>query len=78
MGGKKFHTAEEMYSYVINPILLSQDRRVFRTSDLAVLWQITSKNTLLTTIRRYCCQASAVQDQERGIFHDQADRFASV
>lgn len=34
-------------------ILLSQDKRVFRTSDLAVLWQITNKNTLLTTIRRY-------------------------
>lgn len=33
--------------------LLEQDRRIFRTSDLAVLWQISNKNTLLTTIKRY-------------------------
>lgn len=33
--------------------LLKQDRRIFRTSDLAVLWQIDNKNTLLTTIKRY-------------------------
>lgn len=34
-------------------ILLEQTRRVFYTSDLAVLWNITNKNTLLTTIKRY-------------------------
>lgn len=34
-------------------MLLEQDRRIFRTSDLAVLWQISNKNTLLTTIKRY-------------------------
>ncbi|OGV96360.1 hypothetical protein A2W24_04475 [Microgenomates group bacterium RBG_16_45_19] len=33
--------------------LLEQDKRLFRTADLAVLWQITNKNTLLTTIKRY-------------------------
>jgi predicted transcriptional regulator of viral defense system len=33
--------------------LLKQDRRVFHTADLAVLWKIDNKNTLLTTIKRY-------------------------
>ncbi|MFH2019376.1 MAG: hypothetical protein ABII80_02085 [bacterium] len=33
--------------------LLKHDRRIFRTSDLAVLWEIQNKNTLLTTIKRY-------------------------
>lgn len=34
-------------------LLLEQDKRIFRTSDLAVLWSIENKNTLLTTIKRY-------------------------
>ncbi|MBU0978681.1 MAG: hypothetical protein ABIJ03_04515 [Patescibacteria group bacterium] len=34
-------------------ILLEQDVRIFRTSDLAVLWETENKNTLWTTIRRY-------------------------
>lgn len=34
-------------------ILLEQDKRIFSTSDLAVLWNITNKNTLHTTIKRY-------------------------
>ena len=33
--------------------LLEQDIRIFRTSDLAVLWEIENKNTLWTTIKRY-------------------------
>lgn len=33
--------------------LLEQDQRIFRTSDLSVLWEIENKNTLWTTIRRY-------------------------
>ncbi len=33
--------------------LLKQDRRIFRTTDLSVLWEIDNKNTLLTTIKRY-------------------------
>ncbi|MBU1200619.1 hypothetical protein KJ953_03790 [Patescibacteria group bacterium] len=33
--------------------LLKQDRRTFRTTDLAILWEINNKNTLLTTIKRY-------------------------
>jgi len=34
-------------------ILLNQDRRLFTTSDLSLLWSIENKNTLLTTIKRY-------------------------
>lgn len=33
--------------------LLEQEKRILRTSDLAVLWGVTNKNTLLTTIKRY-------------------------
>lgn len=34
-------------------ILLEQERRVFRTADLSVLWGVDNKNSLLTTIKRY-------------------------
>src|SRR3989338_5917264 len=34
-------------------ILLKQDQKLFHTSDLALLWHITNKNTLYTTIKRY-------------------------
>jgi len=34
-------------------VLLKQDRKLFHTNDLALLWGITNKNTLYTTIRRY-------------------------
>ncbi|OIP98337.1 hypothetical protein AUJ94_00140 [bacterium CG2_30_40_12] len=34
-------------------VLLEQERRVFRTSDLALLWEIDNRNTLLTTVKRY-------------------------
>lgn len=33
--------------------LLEQNTRIFKTSDLAVLWGIENKNTLWTTIKRY-------------------------
>ena len=33
--------------------LLKQDRKLFHTNDLALLWKITNKNTLYTTIKRY-------------------------
>ena len=33
--------------------LLSQDVRIYRTSDLALLWEITNKSTLWITISRY-------------------------
>jgi len=34
-------------------ILLKQNRQLFHTSDLSLLWGITNKNTLYTTIKRY-------------------------
>lgn len=34
-------------------ILLEQERRIFKTSDLSLLWGIDNRNTLLTTIKRY-------------------------
>ena len=34
--------------------LLKQKERVFHTQDLAVIWEITNKNTLYTAIKRYC------------------------
>jgi predicted transcriptional regulator of viral defense system len=33
--------------------LLQLDRKLYHTGDLAVLWDITNKNTLYTTISRY-------------------------
>lgn len=36
--------------------LIQQDRHLFHTGDLAVLWGITNRNTLYTTIKRYCRQ----------------------
>lgn len=38
--------------YRINS-LLKQDQKLFHTADLAVLWNISNKNTLYTTIKRY-------------------------
>ena len=29
------------------------DRKIYHTNDLAILWNITNKNTLYTTIKRY-------------------------
>ena len=34
-------------------VLLKQERKLFHTNDLALLWGITNKNTLYTTIKRY-------------------------
>ncbi|MBU0486815.1 MAG: hypothetical protein KKA07_03255 [Bacteroidetes bacterium] len=34
-------------------ILLKQDRKTFHTEDLSLLWNISIRNTLLTTIKRY-------------------------
>ena len=34
-------------------ILLKQNRQLFHTADLALLWKIDNKNTLYTTIKRY-------------------------
>jgi len=34
-------------------VLLKQDRKLFHTKDLALLWRIDNLNTLYTTIKRY-------------------------
>ncbi len=34
-------------------ILLQTDQRIFTTSDLALLWEISNRNSLLKTIERY-------------------------
>lgn len=34
-------------------ILLQTDQRIFKTSDLALLWDIQNRNTLIKTIQRY-------------------------
>lgn len=41
--------------YIINKhkVLLSQDRKIFHTADLALLWGIDNGDTLRTTISRY-------------------------
>jgi hypothetical protein len=38
--------------YRINE-LIKVDRKIFHSNDLALLWNITNKNTLYTTIKRY-------------------------
>ena len=41
--------------YMINKLneLLKNDQKVFSTSELAVCWSMSNKNTLYTTIKRY-------------------------
>lgn len=34
-------------------LLAQMDEKVFHASDLASLWEITQKNTLYTTLKRY-------------------------
>ncbi|MBU0578805.1 hypothetical protein KKE34_04430 [Patescibacteria group bacterium] len=34
-------------------ILIEQNKRIFSSADLAVLWEIENKNTLWTTLKRY-------------------------
>jgi hypothetical protein len=38
--------------YKINQLIKS-DRKIYHSNDLAILWGITNKNTLYTTIKRY-------------------------
>lgn len=35
-------------------ILLQQKEQIFHTQDLSILWRISNKNTLYTTLKRYC------------------------
>lgn len=34
-------------------LLLKQDRKLFHTNDLAIIWGVSNRNTLYTTIKRY-------------------------
>jgi len=48
-------------------VLLEQERRVFRTSDLALLWEVDNRNTLLTTIKRYT-QREILYSLQKGLY----------
>lgn len=47
--------------------LLQQKETIFHTQDLAIIWQITNKNTLYTTIKRYC-QKKALFSLQKGMY----------
>lgn len=47
--------------------LLRQKERVFHTQDLAVIWAVSNKNTLYTTIKRYC-QACVLRRIFKGLY----------
>ena len=49
--------------YKIN-MLLKQDQKIFHTNDLAILWGITNKNTLYTTIKRYLAKRILIPVQK--------------
>jgi hypothetical protein len=46
--------------YRINE-LLKLDRQIYHTNDLAILWRISNKNTLYTTIKRYVQKRILIQ-----------------
>lgn len=48
-------------------ILLKQKQSLFHTSDLALLWNISNKNTLYTTIKRYI-QKNALYRIHKGYY----------
>ncbi|MBI2415297.1 MAG: hypothetical protein HYV33_01390 [Candidatus Kerfeldbacteria bacterium] len=50
--------------------LLQQKQHIFHTQDLAVLWDITNKNTLYTTIKRYI-QAGTLQPIYKSVYSTQ-------
>lgn len=47
--------------------LLQQKETIFHTQDLAILWNISNKNTLYTTIKRYC-QKKALFSLQKGMY----------
>jgi len=47
--------------------LLQIDRKIFHTGDLAMLWDISNKNTLYTTIKRYV-QKGILKPVYRGLY----------
>ena len=48
-------------------VLLEQNKKIFRTADLAVLWEIENKNTLWTMIKRYV-QRQILYRIHRGLY----------
>ena len=48
-------------------ILLEPDKRIFSSSDLAVLWEIENKNTLWTTLKRYT-QHQVLYRLQKGLY----------
>ncbi len=42
-------------------VLLKQDRRLFRINDLALLWQISNRDTLRQTIARFIKKGTLIQ-----------------
>lgn len=48
-------------------ILLKQERQIFHTQDLMVLWSIFNKNTLYTTIKRYM-QKGILYSIQKGLY----------
>lgn len=59
-------------------VLLKQDRRLFRINDLALLWQISNRDTLRQTIARFVKKRTLIQIY-RGFYStmpiDQLDQF---
>lgn len=56
-----------MYTINKHNILLSQDRQIFHTVDLALLWGIKNGNTLRTTISRYL-KAGTLISLHKGLY----------
>ena len=52
--------------YIINKhkVLLAQERKIFHTADLALLWGIENDNTLRTTISRYLKSGTLISLQK--------------
>jgi len=48
-------------------VLLKQKEIIFHTQDLMVLWDVYNKNTLYTTIKRYC-QKEVLYSIQKGMY----------
>ena len=55
--------------YIINKhkVLLSQERKIFHTADLALLWGVENGNTLRTTISRYL-KSGTLMGLQKGLY----------
>jgi len=54
-----------MHDYLTK--LLQQKETIFHTQDLAIIWKIANKNTLYTTIKRYC-HKKALFSLQKGMY----------